>query len=312
MMKKLLLSLAIVGCCAYASAQDRYYYSGPQLRLAESQFSSEKIADLQGEPKHSYQGMDCWGETVVSLQHKGFATTYRHNGNSLTKIATFKLGSYAETNHANVASFTTQYFAKTDKFPLLFVSQCYKKVVDGQKDVIYVERLANDLKSSKLVAKIHFKDVSGLYGYAVQWVVDRENKFLYGFGNTVENLSADNKHRLVKFKLPTIPTKGKKAATITLSEKDMLENYIIEDYYTGYYKQVGQGLMIKHGYLYMPVGLGTAEHPSLLYVWDLAKRKMQNTIDLSKATAGELEDCAEYMGELLIQTQGEMYQLRFQ
>lgn len=61
----------------------------------------------------------------------------------------------------------------------------------------------------------------------------------------------------------------------------------------------------------MPIGFGTPEHPSLLYVWDLAKRKMQNVIDLSKATEGELEDCAEWMGELLIQTQGNLYSIRF-
>lgn len=306
------LIIAFISCVTLmAHAQDRFYYSGPQLKLSSNQFYSTHISSLDGQKGESYQGMDCFNNIVVSLQNSGIATTYTLDGSTLTKISTFKLGSYAPHNHANVASFSTQYFAKSDKLPLLFVSQCYKKVVNNEKDVIYVERISNNYKASKLVAKIIFKDVSHLYGYAVQWVVDRENGFLYGFGNTVENLDSTNQHRIVKFKLPMISTKGKKVQTIVLSEKDMLENYLIEDYFPHYYKQIGQGLLIKHGYLYMPIGFGTPEHPSLLYVWDLAKRKMQNVIDLSKATEGELEDCAEWMGELLIQTQGNLYSIRF-
>lgn len=292
-------------------AQDRYYYNGPQIKLSNQQFYSNFISKLDGEKGQSYQGMDCWNNVVISLQNTGIATTYTLDGSSLSKISTFKLGSYASHNHANVASFTTQFFAKTDKLPLLFVSQCYKQVVGNEKDVLYVERISNNLKSSKLVAKVVFKDTNHLFGYAVQWVVDRENGFLYGYGNTIENLDAANQHRIVKFRLPVISTKSKKVQTITLTEKDVLENYLIEDYFPHYYKQIGQGAVIKHGYLYLPIGFGTQEHPSILYVWDLAKRRMQNVIDLSKATEGELEDCAEWMGELLIQTQGALYSLRF-
>lgn len=311
-MKKIVILGMALYTALFGCAQERYFYTGPALNLTASQYTSERVGVLQGEKKLSYQGMDCWGENIVSLQNKGVATIYKYDGFTLSKIETFKLGCYSEKNHSNVASFSNQFFAKGDKLPLLFVSQAYKDPVDGMKDLIYIERINNNFKSSKLVAKINFKDVNKLFGYALQWVVDRESNFLYGFGNTIENLDPNNKHRIVKFKLPTISSKSKNVQTITLTEKDILENYLIEDYFPHYYKQVGQGLMIKYGYLYMPIGLGTTEHPSILYVWDLAKRKMQNTIDLSKATNGEFEDCAEFMGELLIQTQGELYKLRFQ
>lgn len=311
-MKKTIIFGVVLFSALFGGAQERFYYSGPKLNLAANQFNCEKVGDLQGESKLSYQGMDCWGDNIVSLQNRGVATIYKYDGFTLTKIETFKLGCYSEKNHSNVASFSNQFYAKGDKLPLLYVSQAYKEPVDGMKDLIYIERINNNLKSSKLVAIINFKDSKKLFGYALQWVVDRENNFLYGFGNTIENLASDNKHRIVKLKLPTISSKSKNVQTITLTEKDIIENYIIEDYFPHYKMQVGQGLMIKYGCLYMPIGLGTSEHPSILYVWDLAKRKMQNTIDLSKATNGELEDCAEIMGELLIQTQGELYKLRFQ
>lgn len=38
---------------------------------------------------------------------------------------------------------------------------------------------------------------------------------------------------------------------------------------------------------------------------------MQNVIDLTKATFGELEDCAYYKGDLYIQAQGDLFRLTF-
>ena len=41
------------------------------------------------------------------------------------------------------------------------------------------------------------------------------------------------------------------------------------------------------------------------------KITMQNVIDLTKATFGELEDCANYKGDLYIQAQGDLFRLTF-
>lgn len=61
----------------------------------------------------------------------------------------------------------------------------------------------------------------------------------------------------------------------------------------------------------MPTGFGKEKQPSILYVWNLNTRTMQNVIDLTKATFGELEDCAYYRGDLYIQAQGDLFRLRF-
>ncbi|MCI7748434.1 MAG: hypothetical protein MSK32_08335, partial [Paraprevotella sp.] len=58
-------------------------------------------------------------------------------------------------------------------------------------------------------------------------------------------------------------------------------------------------------------GFGSDKHPSILYVWNLNTRTMQNVIDLSKATFGELEDCAAWGNSLLLQTQGNLFRLDF-
>ena len=74
---------------------------------------------------------------------------------------------------------------------------------------------------------------------------------------------------------------------------------------------MGQGLFIKDEVLYMPTGFGQEKAPSILYVWDLKARRMRNVIDLTKATKGELEDCAAFGSALMIQAQGSMYRLDF-
>ena len=97
------------------------------------------------------------------------------------------MASFHQNNHCNVVSFSRTFYDKKDVFPLLYVSQCQRGRINGRKDVIYVERIANDLKSSELVQTIYFKDVHQLFGYALQWVVDTNlayavGKFLQGIG----------------------------------------------------------------------------------------------------------------------------------
>lgn len=313
-MKRIVLFGMALLCIVGMNAQDRFYYSGPQLCITKNQFTCVSVGKLDGAADFNYQGMDCWNEYIVSLQNEGMATTYKYDGMTVAKIATFKLGSYGDKNTAKAASFSNQFFSREDKMPLLFVSQSHNEAVGGQKDVIFVERISTNMKSSKLVAKIQFKEANKLFGNTLQWVVDKENKFLYGFGNTIDDSNASNKHRLVKFKLPTIAVKAKSKTiqTITLSEKDLLENYLIEDYCLMFKSMASHGLMVKYGLLYMPIGKGTNSQPSTMYVWNLAKRKLQNAIDTSASTTGELTDCAECMGELLIQSQDSIYKLRFE
>lgn len=313
-MKRIVLFGMALLCIVGMNAQDRFYYSGPQLSIAKNQFTCVSVGKLDGTADLNYHGMDCWNEYIVSLQNEGMATTYKYDGMTVAKIGTFKLGSYGDKNTAKVASFSNQFFSREDKIPLLFVSQSHNEAVGGQKDVIFVERISTNMKSAKLVAKIQFKEANKLFGNTLQWVVDKENKFLYGFGNTIDDSNASNKHRLVKFKLPTISVKakGKNIPIINLSEKNLLENYLIEDYCPMFKSMASHGLMVKYGLLYMPVGKGTSSQPSTMYVWNLAKRKLQNAIDMSTSTTGELTDCAECMGELLIQSQDSIYKLRFE
>ena len=269
----------------------------------------EYLGPLQGEnsgqPGFAYQGMDICGDYMVSCQNQGIATVYRLSGDAFEPQGQFHLASFHEFNHANVASFGVEKFSPEDPLPVLYVSQCHKKSIDGKKDVLYVERIAPDFSGSSLVQTIFYDDVNKDFGYALQWVIDLENKMLYGYGNTISNSDPFNRHRIIKFRLPALSD----GLFVVLRSEDALENYLIEDVSGFRFNPIGQGLYIRKNLLYMPTGVGKAETPSILYIWDLKKRRMR-AVDLSLCTTGEFEDISYYKGAFYIQGQDGIFKVR--
>lgn len=284
---------ALLAACTLAGAQPATTYLGP----------------LQGENHrqkgYAYQGMDAWGKTVVSLQNQGIATVYKRTEEGIAILGQFHLGSFHPYNHANVASFGPWKGACSDPLPLLYVSHCHKKSIQGFKDVCFVERIHPDYQGSTLVQTIVYDDLSGDFGYALQWVVDRKRKRLIGYGNTVNNSDPSNRHRVIVFRLPK-PSDGE---TVILKKEDALENYTIEAVSEYRFNPIGQGLFVHNNQLYMPTGLGTAEHPSILYIWDLRAKKMRE-IPLGAVTTGELEDISFTKGRVLLQGQDGLWEIK--
>ncbi|MGN0234542.1 MAG: hypothetical protein ACI4B5_09000 [Bacteroidaceae bacterium] len=289
-------------------------YGGQPVSMCEHTVKVQLVGALQGAMQgtrqESFQGMEVYGDFVLSAQNRGWLTIYNYDGKQFKRIVEpFKMNCFDEVNHSNVVSLSRYRYDESDPLPLLYVSQCARQPWQGKKDVLFVERVAPDLKSTKTVQTICFQDDSHLFGYALQWVIDRENDMLYGYGNTVNNEDAANQHRIVKFRLPKVD--DGEDGLVTLTEKDLLENYLVEDTFNRPFMPIGQGLFIRNGQLFMPTGIGSDKHPSILYVWDLKTRTMQNVIDLSRATHGELEDCAAWGNSLLLQTQGNLFRLDF-
>ena len=278
--------------------------------MAVSAQTSEYLGKMQGrnhkQKGHAYQGMDVWGEYVFSCQNQGIGTIYKLGDKDVEKVGQFSLGSFNRSNHANVASFGVEKVIKSDPFPVVYVSHCHKRLIDGKKDLLFVERIAPDMQSSELVQTIFYDDVNNDFGYALQWVVDRKGGFLYGYGNTVNNSDPSNRHRVIKFRLPKLSD----GRSVVLKSEDALENYTIEEV-SGYkFNPIGQGLDIRSGKLYMPTGFGTEDQPSILYIWDLRKKKM-TSVDLSVVTTGELEDIAVLGSRsLLLQSQDGLFRVK--
>lgn len=271
----------------------------PEKPINFSKFKLKDVGALQSEQKQGYQGMCIYEDWLLSVQNKGYATLYKLPSLE-KKTPTFKLGCFADTNHANVAAFGVEKFDESDSLPLVYVSQAYKTAVNGEKDVCYVERISQDGKA-ETVQRIVFDDPKHLYGYALQWTIDRQQRHLIGFGNTIANTADGNRFRVMVFSIPHLSD----GEVVRLTANDAIENYLIQDTDSRYpSKVVGQGACVWNDCLLMLTGLGKEEAPSIVYVLDLKTRKLRNILDLSKTLKNEMEDIDFYQGDAYIQTNG--------
>ncbi|MBP5521223.1 MAG: hypothetical protein J6X82_02240 [Bacteroidales bacterium] len=301
-MKRFFLTAAALMLAAVAFAQNNGFVSVP---LSTDSFSNRHITAFE---KANYQGMDCYKNYVVSLQHTGIATVWKYDGrDGLTKLGRFNLATSDPVNHSNVCSFGVEKAAPRDPMPVIYVSQCHKQPYKGRKDVLFVERILPGFQGSELVQTIHFDDVDQLYGYALQWVVDRRHKVLYGFGNTTKDKDVEgNRHRVIKFRLPRLSE-----GDVVFTKDDIIDTYVVEDHGLAY-ATIGQGLCIWKDKLMMPTGLGTPEYPSYLFVWDLKNKRPVEVLDMSIGTTGELEDLAHFKcRRFLVQGQDGLFEMKY-
>lgn len=247
------------------------------------------------EKGYGVQGMDIYKDILVQGHNRGILSVYRFDGHGIEPIAEFPLGSAHKHNHCNVVSLGADFGAKGDPLPLLYISQCSKKTIEEYKDVCYVERVLPGFAGAEKVQTIAYDDRNNDFGYALQWVVDRKNRMLYGYGNTTNDRDVPgNRHRIIKFALPSLDSDW-----VILRPEDALENYCIEDY--GFsFATIGQGLYIRKGRLYMPTGFGSEEFPSRIYVWNLEEKKMELEMPLGTFITGEPEDLGMYKGNLIM------------
>ena len=270
-----------------------------QQKKVNSPWGCKQALPLEKRAKEGFQGMAIYGDKLISLQNKGYARLYSlKTRQALTD--TFRLGSFGEYNHANVAEFGTEKAEAYDALPLLYVSQCNKHDVDGMKNVCYVERVLPKGKAT-LVQRIVLDNVDKWYGHALQWTVDRDKNLLIGFGNTLSNTEPGNKLRIMVFRLPRLSD----GQIVHLNAEKALENYTLQDYDNRYPSIViGQGGCVRNGQLWFPTGFGKIQLPSIVYVWDMKKKQLAKIIDLQPEMPYELEDIDFYKGSAFIQTNG--------
>lgn len=294
-----------------ACAKDNPSVKQPAVSQPKTEgFTAEYVCSLiKPENKNWWtQGMDIYKDYLVNCRNQGYAYVYKFDGKNVEKLGEFRLESYDVDNHANVASFGKQFYDKNDPMPLLYVSQAAKNPWKGYKDVLLVERIAPDFASSKLVQVIYYEDKNKDFDYALQWVVDDTGKYLYAYGNTTRDKDIEgNKHRIAKFRMPSLADSNADGMVI-LHPEDALENYTIED--CGYkFATIGQGLYVRKGKLYMPVGAGSEKYPAYLYVWNLKKRCMEVAADLNSSGMGEPEDMSWHKGTFIISAVNGLYSI---
>lgn len=253
---------------------------------------------LEKAVNESFQGMAIYKEYMVGLYNAGFASLYKiHPDGTFVRLSTFPLGSNSKYNHANVANFGVEKYAKGDVLPLLYVSQTKTDKEKNITDACFVERILPEGRA-ELVQTILLDNHDDYYGWAVQWAVDKKRKRLIGFGNTIDNNNPKNNFRIMVFKLPTL----KQGKTVVLKKEDIIENYLIQDYDKSYpHVQIGQGGVVAGNCLVMPTGVGSSQYPSVIYSWDLKNKKMVSVLNMQSEVPFEFEDCDFFQNKMYIQ-----------
>lgn len=306
--RKLILAFAMMPLLAMG--QQSANYDGPRVCLKNHTVKATKLFDMEKAWGMAFQGMDIWGNTLVSLSHTGLATLYDFNGKTGTKKGTFQLGSYGPTNHANVASFGNNWAQKGDPLPLLYVSRCSGALLNGMDKLFFGERIDPVGMKSELVQQIWLNDYRKRFGGYALGCIDRQQNMLYLYAETKgRNKPNTNRHWVLKFPMPEY--RGPQDSLVILTEDDAIDRYYMEDSYNFLHQPVTQGACAWNGMLFLPMGVGNAKEPSVLYVINTANRTVQNAIDLQAQIPHELEDCTVWNGSLIIQTQGSIYKVEF-
>jgi hypothetical protein len=185
----------------------------------------------------SQQGMAIYNGKAFLLYDGGKLAIYDLFNKRID--AELALGSVGVDNHANSANFSTE-IVSDGVFPLLYISECY-----GQHRC-FVENITNS--SSTLVQTISFTNTKGdytnsTYNNAFDWILDNDTGLLMTYG-----VMSDGKHKIKTFAKPSTTS-----ATVELTEADIIDEWIVEDYIFPSLSSnyVYQGNCAKCGYIYL-------------------------------------------------------------
>ena len=224
-------------------------YIGGRVSLEKRTFNLSFLGTLASTGQ-GQQGMAIYDGIMFSLSNKGICAIYSIVGDTLTAINQYNLDTYADTNHANCASFGNEKYDASDEFPLLYIARCYT----GYRTCL-VERVTRT--ASTLVQTIGLGTYAGdvTSSSDIQWVVG-DDGYLYMFGNTKSAFNtAGNKFVVAKFDLPKISD----GANVSLDLNNAHYMYYMEDY--GYSpNRVLQGCCIVNNMMFSDVDDSTKDN----------------------------------------------------
>ena len=268
---------------------------------AEAMVITKAIKFNKGTVKNSVQGMSVWHGKLFQLYHTGDCNVFDLEAGIAEPIATFRLGSASDGNHANNCNFGTIHY-NGNPIPLLYV-------VDGNSGNVMKCSVENIVEkdgtyTSECIQTIHL-DQSGFAaaGYMPYWGwpswlvgTDGEHIWLHGAryrtNRSMDAYYDDNRYIITKFRLPS---PDKKLAVLTADD-------VVEQFTTEYNVNFTQGGTVSGKYLFYTFGTGKADNPSAIRAWDLEKQKLLSPIDVSEVTE-ELEDCTVIGDRLYFITQ---------
>ncbi len=264
----------VVSCCLLA------LLCSARLALAQPREiqTAVRVYDFPGAyEKEAAQGFAIFGDAAFLLNNGGRCRIYDLSSKKTYPVTQFDLASADGANHCNSASFGVEFPKGNTLFPALYISECYGK------NRCFVESITPN--GPKLI-----QTIGGVSHF--DWVVDREQKALYGLSG-----ASGGGVRVHKYPLPPLPPAGK--SRVNFTKEDVIEQFTIN------FPNLTQGAAIRNGKLYLPVGLhdvaeGTPEWRSReIIVVDLKTRKIEKKIDINASCPHEPEDC-DFYGDVML------------
>ena len=227
---------------------------------------------------YSGQGFAIWQNVGYRLYDSGLCQTYdMSNLDSLSRIATFELGSRMNSNHSNCAQFGHD----EEGAPLLYVS--------GLRSKCFVERITPE--GSTLVQIITLLPLEVFNVSRVMNIICGDDGYLWAFGSSL----SPNGLTFAKFRRPDISE-----GDIYLSGLDLIDSWTEEGYV--YSKSVWQGGKVYDGRLYFVFGTRTSDRHIVIY--DTTTHDKVSDIDLNSIIPHELEDCEILPEGIFVVTNG--------
>jgi hypothetical protein len=258
------------------------------LSAAATRAEAPKLFDFPGKYQgRSAQGMAIHEDTAFLLNDHGHCRVYHLPTQKL--LGEFPLASAGAHNHANCASFGAEFPEGNDQFPAIYVAQC------RADRFCYVESVGND--GSKLIQTIK-AETGTKADKNYDWVVDREQKFIYTLAHQESNFDKNGTNRVLitRFPLPSL-----KEREVTFKKSDILDEFTVE------FANLAQGAVIRGGRLYLPVGLheaakeGAPHYKSReVIVVNLESKMIEKRIDVNADIKDEPEDAAFHGDRLLM------------
>lgn len=270
------------------------------------------------------QGMGIWQDRVFILYDTGACAVYdlaNKNGKPLDVI---KLGSYNDgvptrdyLNHANDCMFSKTHY-EGNPIPLLYVTTGTGIGMDedGYFYRCAVENItctvdeAGEHYATELLQTISYLP-EGIEQTPFQqpcwgcpaWLMDPDEGCLYMFSakyRTKRGCVPEGEHNsyiITKFPLPEV-TNG---SWVKLTPKDILDQFTVESDVP-----FTQGGTIVNGKLYYTYGCPKHEYPDTVMVFDLKKKCLCAQVNEMDEALNfeEIECCAPYQGNLLVNTNG--------
>lgn len=187
-------------------------------------------------PTRRQQGTAMYNGVMFNMFDKGGLSILNIPNRTVIKEYTLDIAS--EDTHMNSGGFSNVFYQGNTKYPLLYISECY-----GDHSC-FVENVTDS--SAELVQTITFNNANNdykntTYDDAMDWIIDASTGHLMTYGVT-----SNGKHKIKVFNIPSTSS-----ATVLLTESDVLDQWIVEDYAPSGFTYIYQGSTAMNGTIYL-------------------------------------------------------------